>query len=52
MRVLREKPEARENIIPNPGIKGMRSYINLNLDIYGYIVSEKLDIPPYEKKLN
>lgn len=52
MRVLIEKPEARKNIIPNPGIKGMRSYINLNQDMYGYIVSEKLDIPPYEKKLN
>lgn len=52
MRVLREKPEVRNNIAPNPGIKGMRAYINLNQDMYGYIVSEKLDIPPYEKKLN
>jgi len=50
-KVLSEKPEMYDNLLPNENIEGMRSYISSNQDVYNYIISEKLNINPYVKKL-
>lgn len=51
-RVLRDKPELYDYLLANPRIKGMQKFMNLNQDIYNYIVSENINISHSEKKLN